>query len=244
MEFDFFTFMPLIVAAFVLWKLRSVLGTRTGHEKPPFDPYQPSEKESRRDMDGAQVGEDAEMDNVVTLPNARGRRTSDTPQIDPIDQRINELEADDPQLAKGLRAIRAHDGGFDPDDFLNGAKMAYEMIVTSYADGDEATLRNLLAPDVFQNFKSAMDERKARGEHIEASFVGMEKAEIFAAAVVGKEVQVSVEFVSQMISATYDENKELVEGDPQEVAEIRDSWTFARPARSSDPNWTLIATDA
>ena len=122
--------------------------------------------------------------------------------------------------------------------------MAYEMIVTAFADNDRATLRNLLSTDVYRSFSGVLDEREARGERVEASFVGIETARIVEAALEGDEAQITVSFVSQMISATRNAEGEIVDGDEQEVGEITDVWTFARSVRSSDPNWKLIATDA
>ncbi|MGI9357291.1 MAG: Tim44/TimA family putative adaptor protein [Rhizobiaceae bacterium] len=233
MEFDLFTLLPLAVAVFVFWKLRSVLGTRNGAERPPYDPYVGSD-------DAKKPAES--NDNVVTLPNARNRRDED--EGDTAADRLAEIAGEDENLARGLKAIAARDPGFDPDQFLDGAKMAYEMIVTGFADGDKRALKGLLSREVYDNFAAVIDERASRGEKVNASFVGIEKAEIAGAELVKEEAQITVRFVSQMISATLDKNEEVVDGDLQEVAEITDVWTFARPVKSRDPNWKLVATDA
>ncbi|MEM1364295.1 MAG: Tim44/TimA family putative adaptor protein, partial [Pseudomonadota bacterium] len=136
------------------------------------------------------------------------------------------------------------DEHFEPADFIKGAKMAYEMIVTAFADGDRATLKNLLASDVYAGFDAAIAEREANGERVESSFVGVEKADYVEVESDGGEAQVTVRFVSQIISTTRDANGEVVDGDPEEVAEVKDVWTFARPVNASDPNWKLIATEA
>ena len=226
---DLFTLLPLLAAIFLFWKLRSVLGTRNGAERPPYDPY---------------VGEktqNAETDNVVTLPGARGPRAEAEAEAGP--DAIDRVAGDDAELGKGLRAIAARDDGFDPHEFLDGAKMAYEMIVQAFAEGDKRTLKNLLSREVFENFEEVIDARAERGETVKSSFVGIEEAKITHAEVSREEAQVTVRFVSQIISATVDGEEKVVDGDLNEVAEVTDTWTFARPVRSRDPNWKLVATD-
>lgn len=239
MEFDPFTILPLAVAVFVFWKLRSVLGTRNGNERPPFDPYS-----SEQDDQTKKSSSDEANDNVVTLPNKRGRRTADAPDQSPAEARIEEIAKKDPELLRGLKAISSRTPSFDVDQFIDGAKIAYEMIVTGFADGDKRALKGLLSREVFENFEAVIDDRMGRGEKVQSSFVGIEKARIVGAELLKDEAQVTLEFVSQMISATLDDKDEIVEGDLQEVAEVTDVWTFARPVKSRDPNWKLVATDA
>ncbi len=230
MEFDLFTLLPLAAALFVFWKLRSVLGTRNGNERPPYDPYVGDE---RSDQDDA--------DNVVTLPGAKRRR--DDEEVNAAEAAISKIAGKNKDLKQGLTAILSRDPAFEPDQFLGGAKMAYEMIVMGFADGDKRALKGLLSREVYENFVSAIDDRADRGEKVQASFVGLEKADIKAAELSKDEAQITVKFVSQMISATLDQNDEVVDGDLQEVAEVIDVWTFARPVKSRDPNWKLVATD-
>lgn len=230
MEFDLFTLLPLAVALFVFWKLRSVLGTRNGHERPPYEPYQGSESPAESD------------DNVVTLPGANRRRAGGS-DINPAEAAIDSIAGKDSDLKQGLMAILSRDSSFDPEQFVGGAKMAYEMIVTGFADGDKRALKGLLSREVYENFAAVIDDRMKRGEKVQASFVGIEKADITAAELNRDEAQVTVRFVSQMISATLDNADEIIEGDLQEVAEVTDVWTFARSVKSRDPNWKLVATD-
>ena len=236
MEFDIFTFLPFAVALFLFWKLRSVLGTRDDSERPPFNPEDvyPSAHDN--------VDEEAN-DNVVTLPGARGRRTNES-ESDPIADAIKNIAGKNKDLNKGLMAIYGRDTSFDPDQFIDGAKIAYEMIVTGFADGDKRMLKGLLAREVYDNFEAAIDDRASRNERVQSSFVGIEKTDIVGAELQKQEAQITLRFVSQMISATLNEADEVVDGDLQEVAEITDVWTFARPVKSRDPNWKLVATDA
>ncbi|MEL6503221.1 MAG: Tim44/TimA family putative adaptor protein [Pseudomonadota bacterium] len=236
MEFDLFTLLPLAAAVFVFWKLRSVLGTRNGNEMPPYNPYETADQDRE-----ASEGSDNQGDNVITLPGASRRQAE--PGTNAAEVEIERIAGSDKGLKQGLAAILARDPGFEPEGFLSGARMAYEMIVTAFADGDKRALKGLLSREVFENFEAVIDERASRGETVKASFVGVDKAEITAAELVDEEAQITVHFTSQMISATVDKDDEVVEGDLNEVAEITDVWTFARPVKSRDPNWKLVATD-
>ena len=181
-------------------------------------------------------------DNVVTLPGANRHRHGEG-ETSPEEAAINDIAGKDQDLKQGLMAILSRDSSFDAEQFVGGAKMAYEMIVTGFADGDKRALKGLLAREVYENFAAVIDDRTKRGEKVQASFVGIEKADITAAELNRDEAQVTVKFVSQMISATLDSSDEIIEGDLQEVAEVIDVWTFARSVKSRGPNWKLVATD-
>ncbi len=226
--FDFGTIFFFIAAVIIFLQLRNVLGRRTGSEKPPFDPYT-----SARSADS--VPASGETDNVVALP----RRSTEKDfaafeKIAPAGTPVND----------GLRAIYAEDPAFEPARFVEGVKIAYEMIVMAFANGDRKSLKNLLSKDVYEGFVAAIDEREQRGESVRSSFVGIEKAEIASAEMKGSEAHVTINIVSQMISSTLDKDGKLIDGDPENVVEIKDLWTFARDTRSRDPNWKLVATEA
>ncbi len=237
--FDIYTIIFLALAIFIFARLRSVLGQRTGRERPPYDPYS-------RDTAKAPVN----RDKVVPLPG----RTADAPARSEIESAAENAngsgdrwsgiaEAGSP-VAKGLDAIAAADSGFDARDFLTGARSAYEMIVTAFAEGDRRTLRNLLARDVFDGFASAIADRESRGETMESRFVAIDKADIIGAELKGKSAQVTLRFVSQLISVTRNKAGEPIEGSADSVTDVTDIWTFAREAGSRDPNWKLVATEA
>lgn len=219
----------LVIAVVIFWRLRSVLGTRTGNEKPPFDPFAGRKAE----VEASPAG-----DNVVTLP----REGRPDPR-EAVLARVDELYPDGAVNA-GLKAVAAADRSFDPDTFLTGARAAYEMIVTAFAAGDRDTLKALLSREVFDGFSGVIAEREKRGETITFTFVGIDRADIVEAGVSAGAAEVTVRFSSQMISVTHSKDGAVVEGDAQKVAELTDVWTFAREVRSSDPNWKLVATDA
>ena len=229
-SFDFVTIFFLVAAVVIFLQLRSVLGRRTGSERPPFDPY--SKRESVGETDSPDRGK------VVTLP----RRDADEEE-NPY-AAVDSFAAPGTPLNDQLRALVKTDPAFSPKEFVAGARMAYEMVVVAFADGDRKTLKNLLSREVFEGFDAAISEREAKGEVVRSSFVGIEKADIVSAEVKDSEANVTLRIVSQLISATYDKAGALVDGDAETVAEVNDLWTFARDIRSRDPNWKLIATES
>lgn len=226
---DFVTLFFLVAAVLIFLQLRSVLGRRTGHEKPPMDPF--AKRELPRDPS-------AEDGKVVTLP----RR--DEASGDDRFAAIDAFAKPDTPLNASLRELVTHDPTFNPKEFLAGARMAYEMIVMAYADGDRNTLKGLLSREVFEGFENAIVDREARGEVMKSTFVGIEKADIIHASAKENEEQVTVRMISQLITATYDKQGALIDGDADAVSEVNDLWTFARDIRSRDPNWKLVATEA
>ena len=225
---DFITLFFLVAAVLIFLQLRSVLGRRTGSEKPPFDPF------SAREGTKAPASDDGK---VVTLPRRESTEEDRFAEIDAVAKPGTPVN-------EGLRELLKADPSFKPREFLNGARMAYEMIVLAFADGDRKSLRNLLSKEVYEGFDAAIAEREARGEVVKSTFVGIDKADITHASVRGNEEQVTVRIVSQLISATKDRNRAVVDGDTEAVAEVTDIWTFARDVRSRDPNWKLVATES
>jgi predicted lipid-binding transport protein (Tim44 family) len=230
---DLTTLVTLAIAVFIFLRLRSVLGKRTGHQAPPFDPKKLRNDRSARTQPN---------ENIVTLPNRGSRRGGQEALSDTAGAVADAVAKPGSKLNTQLRSVIAADAGFDPAVFLDGAKMAYEMIVTAFADGDRKTLRNLLSREVYEGFAAAISEREGKSEEMRSSFVGIDSADIRSAEMSGNDTQITVRFVSQIISATFDAKGELVEGDPDQIAEVIDIWTFARDVRSKDPNWKLVAT--
>jgi predicted lipid-binding transport protein (Tim44 family) len=230
--FDIYTIIFLALAVFIFLRLRSVLGQRTGRERPPFDPY--AARDAR-----------PQGDKVVTLPN---RKSDVTPRpsesVESTDERWKGVAEKGSPVAAGLDAVLEADKSFDAGHFIAGARAAYEMIVGAFAAGDRRTLKNLLAREVYDGFDAAIRDRETKGETIESRFVALETAEIIGAEMRGSTAQVTVRFVSQLITATRDKNGNVVDGNPDKVTDVTDVWTFARDLNSRDPNWKLVATEA
>lgn len=237
---DIYTIIFLAVAVLIFLRLRSVLGRRTGNERPPFDPY------SRREAPPpAANGED----NVIGLP--RREATDDMPPDLPeapqdldVDARLGTTVAEDSAIRGALARIARADSSFDVESFISGSKAAYEMIVTAFAEGDRKMLRQLLSRDVYEGFIGAIDQREEQGETIEFRFIGIDRADITGAELKNRSAQVTVRFLSKLVSATHDKDGELVDGDPIHVSEHSDIWTFAREVTSRNPNWKLVATES
>jgi predicted lipid-binding transport protein (Tim44 family) len=145
-------------------------------------------------------------------------------------------------LAQGLDAIAAHDSSFDPRHFLSGAKSAYEMIVLAFANGDRRALKDLLSSEVYESFEAVIRDREKYEQKTETRFVSIDKAELVGAEARDRAAQLTVRFVSQMITATRDKTGTIVDGSADTVADITDVWTFARDITSRDPNWKLVGT--
>ena len=118
-----------------------------------------------------------------------------------------------------------------------------ESLKSDASDESRKTLKNLLSKEVYEGFVAAIADREAKSENIQSSFVGIDKADIVTAEMKGGEAHITLRIVSELISATRDKAGEVIDGDPETVAEVKDVWTFARDTRSRDPNWKLVATE-
>jgi predicted lipid-binding transport protein (Tim44 family) len=236
-NFDISTVVFAIIAIFVVWKLRSVLGTRNGAERPPFDPA-PGPGPGRNPGAGSQP-----MGQVVRLPTSSPSAAGTVASAASGAARWKGFAEPGSTVAGGLDAIASADPGFSPDGFLSGARSAYEMIVTAFAAGDRKTLENLLAPDVMDNFSKAIAARVARNETTETTLVSIDSAIIEDARLNGAAAQISVRFASKLISSTRDKAGVVTEGSADSVVDHLDIWTFSRDTSSRNPNWRLSATE-
>jgi predicted lipid-binding transport protein (Tim44 family) len=214
-----------LVAAFLILRLRNVLGRRDGHQGRGSDPFGTSPKADKPD------------DKVVRLPD----RSDQAPETAPVTAVPTEGESRTP-LEAGLTQIKVADPKFDQREFLSGARIAFEIVLNAYAAGDTATLKPLLSPEVFGNFSQSIRDRQQAKKTTEITLVGIKAADIVEAYMAGRTAHLTIKFISQQISIVRDESNEIVDGDPSEVTDVTDFWTFARDTRSSDPNWILVAT--
>ena len=207
------------IAVFLILRLRSVLGTRDGFEKP-----------------------------TAPLPGARDRRRGGRPELDVIeggpDRDITDHVEDGSKAEKALAAMKMAEPGFNVTEFLEGARGAYEMILMAFENGDIEEVRSFLSPEVADTFDAVIAERKAQGLSIDANFVGVREISL-ANADFDRETaegDVTVRFVGELTSVVTNEDGEIVEGDSTEIKRQRDVWTFSRKMGSDDPNWILVAT--
>ena len=231
--FDIPTLIVIGVAIFVLFRLRQVLGTRTGTERTPLQRAQQQAQKPANDEKVVQM-----RPNPAPQPadgDAERRALK-------LNAEIEQLSRGNTEVATGLRAIADADPTFSPKAFLEGAKAAYEMIVTAFATGDRKTLRNLLEKDVYDGFERAIADREGAGRKVDFTFVGLPKIEISDADYDKRETRVAVKFNAEIVQATRDKDGTLIEGNADQVQTIADEWTFARNPKSRDPNWKLVAT--
>ncbi len=205
-----------LIAVFVLLRLRNVLGTRTGHEKRPEDLI------TRRQagMPDAQEG-----GIVIALPQRGGQ----------------EVPAD-AKLAQALTEIKLADQRFDTNAFVDGARQAYEIIITAFARGDTDTLHAMLGEEVFANFAAAITARQAAGQTMETRLTRIREARIVEAVLLGKVAEVTVKFAADLVSITRSADGAALSGHPSLPQEATELWSFSRDTASADPNWTLVAT--
>lgn len=224
-SFQFFDVVLLaLLAGFIAFRLYSVLGRRTGHERSPDDQL--------RLPDGARPNPKSPpaKDNVVSLPERVAQTGAGAANATP--------------MARALLDIKLQDRSFDAERFISGARAAYEMIVTAFARGERDVLRPLLSEDVFETFNRAIKSREAKKERVEFTFLSLKSARVTGANMKGPTAEITVTFNSEVMLAGYDPSGALIEGDAKTPHDIAEVWTFARNARSSDPNWTLVSTVA
>lgn len=205
------------IAIFLILRLKNVLGTREGFEKPSVPLPLPEGHKSRRSFEVIEGGPDPDI-------------TDHAPEGSPA--------------AKALMAMKLVEPSFSVSGFLQGARGAYELILMSFEKGEMDRIRPFLSPEVYGTFAEVVTQRAARGLTVTAEFVGLRELGLQSAEFdrATSEAELTVRFVSEVISSARDQSGQLVEGNPKEVRRQRDVWTFARKMGSSDPNWQLVAT--
>ena len=209
------------IAVFLILRLRSVLGTRDGFEKPP--------------VQGNRKGEDRRLNRPEFEVIEGG------PDRDVVDH-----VPDGSPAAKALAAMKMAEPGFSVSEFLEGARGAYEMILMAFENGDLDQVRAFLAPDVADALDEVIADRRAKGLSVDASFVGLRELKL-ADATFDRETgygEITVRHVGELTSVVRNEAGEVVEGDPNEIKRQRDVWTYGRTLGADDPNWQLVATGA
>lgn len=216
-----------MIAAFLVHRLRSVLGRRTGEERQRPNPFATSDEAAPA------------RDNVIQLPNRQRGEPAER------EARVADPASDEPlSLAARINQVRDADSGFEEKSFLSGARAAFEMIVQAFAAGDLASLRPLLSDEVFANFARAVKDRQAASETLETRVAAIRDVDLADARLDGSVAFITIRFVSDQTNVTKNAEGRIIDGDPSEPIEVIDIWTFARNVRSRDPNWTLVETRA
>lgn len=205
------------IAVFLILRLRSVLGTRDGFEKPPLPDTK--ERKQHRDFEVIEGGPDRDITDHV---------------------------AEGSQAAQELAAMKRVEPGFSVADFVQGARGAYEMIVTAFDKGDLEQIRPFLADDVYDAFSQVVAQREAQGMTVESEFIGVRETTIADAEFdkATDTADITVRLVGELTSVVRDSQGQIVEGSPTAVKRQKDTWVFSRKMGTDDPNWRLVATDA
>ncbi|MBN2907300.1 MAG: Tim44 domain-containing protein [Rhodobacteraceae bacterium] len=207
------------IAVFLIVRLRSVLGTRDGFEKPPVPMADPTARraDTRHGFEVIEGG---------------------------VDTDITEHVPDGSESAKALGAMKLAEPGFSVGEFLHGARGAYEMILMAFEQGNLEDVRQFLAPEVYDSLAEVVRLREEQGLSVEANFVGVRELVLKEATFdrATNEAELTVKFVGELTSVVRNAAGEIVEGSPTEIKRQRDIWTFARGMGVDDPNWQLVAT--
>ncbi len=206
------------IAIFLILRLKSVLGSREGFEKPPV-PHQPDTGASRRDFEVIEGGPDHDITDHVP---------------------------EDSEQAQTLAAMKRVEPSFSVSEFVQGARGAYEMIVMGFEKGNLDEIQPFLAEDVFDTFVSVVAAREDQGLTIEAEFIGVRETALADVSFDKdtNEAEITMKFIGELTSVVRDRGGDIIEGNPNTVKRQKDSWTFARVMGKDDPNWLLVATDA
>lgn len=205
-----------LVAGFILLRLRSTLGHNAELPETPL-PRQPQpEIQPEQLVAQQQMADDEDASYIAAnLPES---------------------------LADKIKEVRRIDPSFRARAFLEGAKMAFEMVIDAFSKGDRKTLKLLLAPAVFNGFNDEINRRKAANTTHETTLIAITSAEMADASVAGSTVKITVKFRSEQVNLVRSNDGAIIEGDPSEIEQVDDVWTFERDAKSNDPNWRLVAT--
>jgi predicted lipid-binding transport protein (Tim44 family) len=207
------------IAIFLILRLRSVLGTREGFEKPRASLNDDKDRKGsdRRDFEVIEGG---------------------------VDRDITDHVAEGSDEARALASMKRVEPSFGVGEFLQGARGAYEMILMAFENGDIDSVAPFLASDVLEAFNAGIDSRREQGLSIDAKFVGIRELTLTEAEFdqATDEAQITVRFVGEQTMIVRDANGAVLEGSETEIKRQRDIWTFARKMGGDDPNWHLVAT--
>ncbi len=216
-----------LVAAFVLLRLRSMLGTH--HEE---------------DVRPKIVIADVQPVAARQADEPPHERPEELPEETEEDIRAQLGGQDEGRVAQQLQAIRVMDKQFRVKDFLKGARMAFEMVIEAYAKGDKATLRQLLSAELLKDFQQALKEREQADEREEVTLISIDDAHITDASLQGQKARLSVMFQSQQMVSVLGKDGKRLPGQSPAMETVEDVWVFERDVRSADPKWTLVQTVA
>ncbi|AKO98734.1 MAG: Tim44/TimA family putative adaptor protein [Marinovum algicola] len=205
------------IAVFLILRLKSVLGTRDGYEKPPV-PRGGASQDAKRDFEVIEGGPDHDITDHVPEGSSAARALTEMKRVEP---------------------------SFNVSEFMGGARGAYEMILMGFERGDLAEIKPFLAEDVYETFAEVVEAREEQGLTIEAEFVGVRELTLQDATFdkATDRAEITMKFIGELTQVVRDNSGEIIEGSQTQVKKQKDIWTFARNMGADDPNWVLVATD-
>lgn len=206
------------IAVFLILRLRNVLGTREGFEKPPVIEPGPARRTGGPEFEVIEGGPDYDITDHVP---------------------------EDSDAAKALADMKRIEPSFNVSDFIGGARGAYELIVMGYEEGNLAEIEPFLTEEIYESFVDGVAAREDQGLTIEANFIGVRELELVDATLDNdtSEAELTIRFVAELTSAVRDKGGDIIEGSTTDVKKQKDTWVFARIMGSDDPNWLLVSTD-
>lgn len=222
MELDANGLTVLIILGFALWKVGRLL--------------EDLERRATQQLHKATVSSDKAGGPARAAPGDgdKSERTTPPAAASPPDKSVSDR----------LNDIALADPAFEPSWFLDSARIVYETVVAAFANGDREVLQELLAANVYDTFAAEIAFREAKGRRVAFTFIGLKRADIVDAGVFNGQAQITVDFESELVTATYDPAGRVVDGDPTRVTVASDRWTFAKDLSSHSPVWKLIATES
>jgi predicted lipid-binding transport protein (Tim44 family) len=244
---DPITILLIILTVYVAWRLRSVLGQRTDNERPPqdFGRFSRHSSQTKSHDVSATTAEDKTpfaLPSPITAQSASAKGKM---------FRWKDITEPDSSVAQGLDSIAQHEPNFDAKHFLEGAKIAYEMVINAFSSGDRETLKTLLTPAIYKEFDTQLRAREEKNVSVSTTFVGLDKAEIVKVAVDEKAGPISntppkgyvtLHFLAQLLTNTHTKDGTIVEGSAEDPIYVDDFWTFTRPLGIGEVNWAIAET--
>jgi predicted lipid-binding transport protein (Tim44 family) len=212
-----------LIAGFILLRLRSVLGQKTGNDDPNF---------FKRQLPPA----DLRQEPIVQI-NEKILKPRPKEEGDPYLATLNDVA-----LVETINAIKAKDAQFSATSFIEGARSAFEMVFDAFAKGDKQTLKMLLADDLYQHFVGEIEAREKEATHPETTLVSVVSKELRQVSLNGNLARLTVKFISEQVTVVRDSSGKIIEGDPSALHHVEDEWVFERDITSKNPNWKIIET--
>tara|TARA_B100000579_G_scaffold116414_1_gene93373 strand:- start:121 stop:807 length:687 start_codon:yes stop_codon:yes gene_type:complete len=208
-----------MIAVFIINRLKNVLGKKTGNEQDIVEKF----------TQGKSSFKESPPDNTSQVKNSKNKEKLSLKRFHPEDKVNN-----------SLKSIHRLDLNFSIEDFINGAKKAFEFIISNYSQENIKPLKKLLSPQIFNDFDSQITERTKKKQNLDITIISIKDSKIINAEISKKSLaSITVNFLSEQVQITKNLKGDIIDGDSNQILEISENWTFNRNLKNKDPNWTL-----